>query len=329
MCISPIRIRHPTKNCFIDVPCGKCLECFNKKVNDWSFRLKQQLMDSKTAYFFTLTYDDDSLPLKGVDKNSSKVWFSCRQREYLEPAEIDTLECFDDDITFVGHDLLDIEVLPCFKKSDVQELVRSIRDKIRYQLRKKFKAKQVNVMMKDIKYFVSSEYGETTNRPHYHGVFFGLPFDLNEFISVLSSSWNYGFVSASLCNEKRCYYAAKYALKNAATLYKPNMDKGFILVSKGLGIGFLDDSTKAYMLGGENGEYKVFIHSNGREVLIPKYYRDKVFTEEYQKDRLSEIWDNFDELKRAPATENPFMWRDSVYKKKVQKAKNKLNKEKL
>lgn len=45
-----------------DVPCGKCLACLQKKRQDWVFRLKQELRVSHSAFFVTLTYDDNHLP---------------------------------------------------------------------------------------------------------------------------------------------------------------------------------------------------------------------------------------------------------------------------
>lgn len=45
------------------VPCGKCFECLQKRRAEWSFRLKEELKVSETAYFITLTYDEDHLIL--------------------------------------------------------------------------------------------------------------------------------------------------------------------------------------------------------------------------------------------------------------------------
>lgn len=64
MCVSPIRIRHPTQSRFIDVPCGKCVECLEHKRNDWSVRLQQELKYStRYCYFVTLTYAPEYVPL--------------------------------------------------------------------------------------------------------------------------------------------------------------------------------------------------------------------------------------------------------------------------
>lgn len=44
-------------------PCGRCLSCLQKKRADWSFRLLQEMAVSDTAYFLTLTYNDENCPV--------------------------------------------------------------------------------------------------------------------------------------------------------------------------------------------------------------------------------------------------------------------------
>ena len=49
---------------FIQVPCGKCLECRIQQVRTWSDRCVLEAKNSPYNYFVTLTYDDDHLPYK-------------------------------------------------------------------------------------------------------------------------------------------------------------------------------------------------------------------------------------------------------------------------
>lgn len=44
------------------VPCGKCLPCQKRRRSEWSLRLEHEYMFSDSAYFITLTYNDESLP---------------------------------------------------------------------------------------------------------------------------------------------------------------------------------------------------------------------------------------------------------------------------
>lgn len=45
------------------VPCSKCPDCKARRVSAWSFRLMQQFKIAKTAFFITLTYDTQFVPI--------------------------------------------------------------------------------------------------------------------------------------------------------------------------------------------------------------------------------------------------------------------------
>lgn len=45
------------------VPCGKCPDCFARRIAGWSFRLLQEEKRSSSAWFVTFTYKDDYLPV--------------------------------------------------------------------------------------------------------------------------------------------------------------------------------------------------------------------------------------------------------------------------
>lgn len=57
MCIKTIAL----KKYDIIVPCGKCVECIERRISQWQFRLKQEEKISTSAYFVTLTYNDENL----------------------------------------------------------------------------------------------------------------------------------------------------------------------------------------------------------------------------------------------------------------------------
>lgn len=76
MCIKPITIRYSEKykrfrgtlihpyNQGQILPCGKCHECAQLKVEEWQIRWEEQLKTSlpNSSYMLTLTYDDNHLP---------------------------------------------------------------------------------------------------------------------------------------------------------------------------------------------------------------------------------------------------------------------------
>ena len=47
----------------VPAPCGKCPECLKRNRMDWYIRNKIELQNSSNAFFITLTYNDENLPI--------------------------------------------------------------------------------------------------------------------------------------------------------------------------------------------------------------------------------------------------------------------------
>lgn len=61
---------------FIAVPCGKCDTCIQSKINNISSRaLLEHYGSEQASYFVTLTYDDEHLPLDGVNVRDLQLFF--------------------------------------------------------------------------------------------------------------------------------------------------------------------------------------------------------------------------------------------------------------
>lgn len=60
-CVSPFQKEH--KNKILDLPCGKCYQCKARRISGWSFRLMKEAEVSSSAFFLTLTYDTESVPI--------------------------------------------------------------------------------------------------------------------------------------------------------------------------------------------------------------------------------------------------------------------------
>ena len=69
---------------YLQVPCNKCIVCKNKKIREWNARMmcETQLYDTPPM-FVTLTYNDDHLPLLGIEKRDIQLFLK-RLRERLE-----------------------------------------------------------------------------------------------------------------------------------------------------------------------------------------------------------------------------------------------------
>lgn len=122
------------------VPCGKCVDCRKKMQNSWKFRLMSEFLTLKeqgwNVGFCTLTYSERNMPYipKVLFKDESKY---CKVK--------------------------------CFSKEDVDNLVTNIRQYCKYHYKfKKIRQEDGDSLDNNIRYFVSSEYGSETKRPHYH-----------------------------------------------------------------------------------------------------------------------------------------------------------------
>lgn len=56
-CIYPVHLRTG------DVPCGKCITCIDNYRSGWALRLYQESKNNAEAYFVTLTYNMESVPI--------------------------------------------------------------------------------------------------------------------------------------------------------------------------------------------------------------------------------------------------------------------------
>lgn len=62
-CLTPYMKVNEITGEYMELPCGKCLDCLNRRISGWSFRLMQEYRTAQTAYFVTLTYNTDHVPI--------------------------------------------------------------------------------------------------------------------------------------------------------------------------------------------------------------------------------------------------------------------------
>lgn len=86
MCITPMYRREYNVN----VPCGRCPECVKKRVSSWSCRLQKEADVSTSAFFVTLTFSTQHVP---ISKNGymtlckeelQKFFKRLRKRNYIK-----------------------------------------------------------------------------------------------------------------------------------------------------------------------------------------------------------------------------------------------------
>lgn len=234
------------------VPCGCCECCIASTASEWQTRLRIEYENSSTAYFVTLTYDEDHLPVGSFSDSFGEL-----------------------------------HVVPYVCKKHVQDFFK--------RLRWRFQGSE-------IRYFLGSEYGPCTHRPHYHFVVFGLPvlFDnpkkqIVKIIQHLQKLWPLGAVTVDPVTEGRIAYVTKYitCVTDLPEYYPPP----FRLMSKGLGKSYMD---KVSRIDWHRSNLANFIPFGKSKLTMPRYLKTKIFdsdmmeqlrekSEVFRKERLTDL----------------------------------------
>ena len=84
-----LKLGHSFAKDFIPLPCGKCPECLKARSDEWTMRLKLELMEHEASCFITLTYSDTDGELCKRDYQL----FLKRLRKYIYPKKIRYFLC--------------------------------------------------------------------------------------------------------------------------------------------------------------------------------------------------------------------------------------------
>lgn len=144
---------------------------------------------------------------------------------------------------------------------------------------------------KEISFFMCGEYGEQTQRPHYHACIFGHDFDDKKEVrknahgdviwnsEKLTELWGHGLTELGSVTQKSAGYVARYVLKKQ----DPNALQGFQKMSTKHAIG------KSFI---EKWWRDIFVYARGSVILddgtktkIPRYY-EKWFKKNFPQEWL-------------------------------------------
>lgn len=253
----------------VSIPCGRCVGCRLDYSAAWALRcqLESSFCKEDECWFFTLTYDDEHIPV-----NSRDFSIDPSTGEFLEGVQ---------------------QLSYTLNSSDLQLFNKRLRE---------YFSREYNV--KNIRFFASGEYGSKTFRPHYHVIYFNLPIpDLVQYrygpystmkdgrkyqlfeSDIISKLWGKGLVCIGRCNFHTCAYTARYVMKkqkgeNADSFYNAlNVEPEFSRCSRMPGIGFNyyeKHKDKIYQT-----DEVLAVDSNGlaRSFSPPKYF-DRLYQKE-------------------------------------------------
>lgn len=244
MCNNPLTVVHYGKE--FQVPCRWCMGCRTDKISELSTRTRFEIAYMAKQFkvgssFITCTYNDKAL------FDDSEI-----RHEHM----IEHLQRIEYDVPYNPMSLY---------PNDFQKLVKNLR----YYLRKNFP-----ILEKEFKYLWCGEYGDNTERCHFHAIFCGLPTSLIH--DFLRKSWcKYGFVTVSVATPTRINYCLEYIEKQVhgdkefETFYKDGLIPPFVHTSKGLGERYWRIHWK------ELCEHDGLINNNGKFVPVSKYFAKK------------------------------------------------------
>lgn len=137
-CVSPIQLKDTGTSYQRPplVPCGKCVPCLERKRNDWSIRLLQEVKQAQSSVFLTLTYSPENIPFD--EETGSETLLKSDLQDYMKRIR-----------NYLKRGVTEKNFLGTNVKSDP------------------VKVKLV--------YFAQGEYGSKKDRPHYHMILFNFP----------------------------------------------------------------------------------------------------------------------------------------------------------
>lgn len=270
-CERPKRIFNPYLKEFQYVPCGQCITCRNKKSFAWVQRLKQEASCWPYVMFITLTYSEDFVPYLTAcepEFNDGLTVFKGVRTPY-SLSDVDLNSFTDDSVEYLNR----LDKLRVLNKVDVVNFVKRLRRHIEYETKRDI----------TLRYWICGEYGETTLRPHYHGLLFFSDkwlFDNIERLCVKSwSDYNrvtkkftpYGRVDCQSAVDAAKYVASYInSFSNLPQIIADTKVRPFYLSSRCPCIGSLFQSDSQILQVVTKGLTRISVPSNtGYDVLLP------------------------------------------------------------
>lgn len=239
-CFHPNLVFNPYLCDYVLVPCRTCAACRTSYARDLQNRIEQECRSHLSSVFFTLTYDNQHMPMYYAYPSEDGVYFRAfRGDKPLLDAhgfELPELDFGLENSWYAEpkHNPYATGFGFCYKP-DIQKFIK----RLRITLIRKYG----NVPQSKIRYFIASEYGPCTYRPHYHGIIFcDDPRIADDLPRLIPSCW-------SLCSSERCdvqyvsgaapQYVAKYVngFARLPQVLSTQLTRPFHLASKNPALG--------------------------------------------------------------------------------------------
>lgn len=275
----------------VTIPCGQCIGCRLEKSRQWAIRCMHEAQLYEDNCFLTLTYSDENIPQYGSLDKSHYQHFMKRYRRFIE------------EYTWDGNEY----------KLNPRIMV--------WNGRKKIYEQKILKCYKKVRYFQCGEYGDETERPHYHAVVFNHDFhdkklfynrdDTQLFTSdTLTKLWGYGHCTIGAVTFESAAYVARYVVKKmngekAVEHYMRTdpitgeiiwLEPEYATMSRRPGIG------REWYEKYKNEVYPSdTVVVRGREMKPPKYY-DTIYEFQDVMEHFQTINERFDKIDKSELT---------------------------
>lgn len=260
-CENPQRVYNKYINEHLFVPCGTCPSCQNARAARYTQLLETERKQHVAAFFVTLTYDDLHLPIAYplFDGRSPRetTFVGSRGDVYFDFNML--FERFSNKVYEADkrlfEDLSNYQGIPYASKRDLQLFLK----RLNKQLHDKY-----TFHYKNFRYWAVSEFGSTTLRPHFHGIFFVDDSQaIEHFSECVISSWRLGRTDTQYVRSSACSYCSQYInqLSYLPCFYQIQPLRPFVLCSRRPFIGFDVQLSKSY---------KEMVHAPSPTVCVSK-----------------------------------------------------------
>lgn len=313
-CFNPQRVKNPYTGDIFYTSCNHCIACLNAKATKYSLRVENEVKLNKYSIFFTLTYSNYEIPRiiasvkthafeNGVEvpklfvnSNYDFVDGLCQRVAFgrsLDGTKPIKFPAIQNDELYRQFD--DMPFVAVVSRSDVQKFLKRLRNRLKYRYE--------NEKDRKFRYFIASEYGPRTFRPHYHGILFTdsdrLATDIE---TLIRESWPFDSPDRhkiSVVTSGAPQYVANYinSVANLPQILQTVAFRPFILQSKNPLIGYKKEDRKTVrerVYKSDFEEYRVdertgeIVVSTYPQQVLNKYFYDFPFSFDLSvRDRVS------------------------------------------
>lgn len=246
-CKTPTIVYNRDFKSFIYTPCGNCYACQCNKRAEWVLRSRceydKTITNGGCSYFCTFTYDDDHLYAPHLPKPTRQLILNTQmlragkfkdvdfdyldEFSYLDYTDFDQLPDYGDFILNTDHaseliNNIQTQYRSIFHPDEYkaylsyQRKASKLFDKDEFELACYYRQLSVDTRPPLFRYYLVGEYGDLSNRPHLHSLFF-IPEKISEMdiANLLKTCWSYGNIYVGYSVEVAAInYVAKHQVKD-------------------------------------------------------------------------------------------------------------------